>query len=236
MKSEEKAFLQQYNIHDYDVPLASVDMSIFAIIDNKLNVLLVKRTEHPNKGLQALPGGFVDFKSDTSLEDAAHRKLLEKTGIRSPYLEQVGTVGNPKRDPRGWSITVLYFALIDFQSVKINDELSEWVEVEKAYDLKLAFDHVELLRMSVERLQSRTRYTALPIALMPKDFTLTELQKIFEIILGRKLPLKSFRTRILTANVLIPTDRSKIAGKRPAQIYNSKGISRDFSFPRPLEI
>lgn len=236
MSDEEKVFLKNYDLHDYDVPLASVDMSMFAIIKDRLHVLLVKRKEHPSKGCQALPGGFVDFKADAVLEDAAHRKLCEKTGVRSPYLEQVGTVGGAKRDPRGWSITVLYFALIDFQIVKNDDELSEWVEVEKAIQLPLAFDHVDLLKRSVDRLRSRTRYTALPLALMPKDFTLTELQRIFEVILGRKLPLKSFRTRLLAADVLVPTGRSKIAGKRPAQLYNSKGVSREFEFPRPLEV
>ena len=236
MTDNEKAFLATYDIHDYNVPLATVDMSIFAVIDNRLHVLLVKRTEHPNKGHLALPGGFIDFKKDQCLEDAAHRKLTEKTGVKSPYLEQVGTVGSPNRDIRGWSLTVLYFALIDYQRVTLDDDSSQWIAVEDANQLDLAFDHKQLLQESLDRLRSRTRYTALPLALMPKDFTLTELQKVFEVILGRSLQLKSFRKRLLDADILIGTDRSKIAGKRPAQLYNSKGVSREFEFPRPLEI
>lgn len=233
---DEKTFLDQYNIHDYEVPLASVDMSIFCIIDNKLHVLLVTRDEHPCLGQTALPGGFVNLNIDENLDETAHRKLTEKTAIQSPYLEQVGSFGGPKRDPRGWSITVLYFALIDFHSANVPSESGEWVEVGKALKMDLAFDHSILLNEALERLRSRTRYTALPIALMPEDFTLTELQAIFEVILGRKLPLKSFRRRVLTSEILIPTDKSKIAGKRPAQIYNKKDVPRDFSFPRPLEL
>lgn len=234
MQNDEKTFLAQYNIHNFDVPLSSVDMSIFAIIDQKLHVLLTNRPGHPCKGMWSLPGGFVDLKKDQTLDDTAHRKLTEKTGVKSPYLEQVCSKGGSSRDPRGWSITVLYFALIDFQKVDLQE--GKWIDVDEALTRILAFDHVDLLRLSLDRLRSKARYTALPIALMPRDFTLTELQTVFEIILGRKLPLKSFRRRLMTAEVLIPTSRSKIAGKRPAQIYNAKGVSRDFSFPRPLEM
>ena len=104
-------------------------------------------------------------------------------------MEQVASVGNAKRDPRGWAVTILYFALIDFNAYQHQAlaEYSEWVPVAKAKDLALAFDHNELLSLALERLTSKTRYTALPASLMPE---LTELQTIYEIILGQSLDKK----------------------------------------------
>ncbi|PCJ60258.1 MAG: NUDIX hydrolase [Planctomycetota bacterium] len=237
MSSDENKYLKSYNIKDYDIPLATVDMSIFSIIDGTLNVLLIHRDTHPEKGKLSLPGGFINLKEDQNLDETAHRKLFEKTGLKSPYLEQVETTGNATRDPRGWSVTILYFALLDFGKVKekaLKD--SKWFPVNKAKKEKLAFDHNELLEKAFDRLKSRTSYTALPMALMPNLFTLTELQTVFEIILEKKLPIKSFRRRILTAEVVIPTGESKLSGKRNAQLFKSKGVSKDFYFQRPLQV
>lgn len=234
--SPEKQFLKDYKVNDYDVPLTTVDMAIFSIIDKKLNVLLLSRDAFPEKDKLALPGGFIDLKNDNGLEETALRKLKEKTGVKLPYLEQVESMGNGSRDPRGWSVTILYFALIDI--TKINKKLlknSDWYPVEDAETISLAFDHNLLLQKAVKRLRSKTLYTALPIALLPKKFTLTELQTIFEIILDKKLPVKSFRKRVVDAKVVIGTDETKISGKRFAQLYKSTGIDKDFHFPRPLQ-
>ncbi len=238
MSTTEKEFLAAYNIHDYDVPLTSVDMSIFSIIDHQLNVLLVKRSEHPSLGEWSLPGGFVDLKNDHSLDDTAHRNLLAKTGISSPYLEQIESIGNTTRDPRGWSTTVLYFALIDIEKVRLNEssEETQWSPVNQARQNNLAFDHNELLYKAVERLKSKTCYTALPIALLPEEFTLTELQQIFETILDKTLQTKSFRRRVLSARVVEPTGGNKQSGKRTALLYKSTGLTKEFYFPRPLQL
>ena len=232
----EKEFLESYNIHDFDISLTSVDMAIFAIIAEELHVLLVKRIEHPSMGLYSLPGGFINLKTDQVLDDAAYRKLKEKTGISSPYLEQVETIGGNQRDPRGWSVTSLYFALIDNNAVDDSalGENALWLPVKLAKTKKLAFDHALLLEKAFERLQSKTAYTALPIELLPAEFTLTELQTIFEIILDRKLPVKSFRRRVQTSGVIEATGGSKISGKRSAQLFRSTGLDRNFIFPRPL--
>jgi len=232
----EEEFLDSYSIHDYDVPLTSVDMAIFAIVEAELHVLLVKRTEHPAKGLYSLPGGFINLNLDHVLDDAAYRKLKEKTGVLSPYLEQVETVGSSHRDPRGWSITSLYFALIDISGVDSStfDENALWLPVKLAKTKEIAFDHSILLDKAFERLQARTTYTALPIELLPEEFTLTELQTIFEVILGRELPVKSFRRRVQTSGVIEATGGSKISGKRSAKLFRSTGLDRNFIFPRPL--
>lgn len=233
----EKEFLKSYNIHDYDIPLVSVDTAIFAIVDHKLSILLVKRNEYPALNKWSLPGGFIDLKKDKAIDDTAYRKLYEKTGVKSPYLEQVESVGSAKRDPRGWSVTVLYYALIDHHKVKTNRGNQEvaWValdEVQKNYSL--AFDHNDLLNAAYERLQAKVTYTALPIELLPKEFTLTELQTIFEIILKRDLPIKSFRRRIESADLIVNTGKSKQSGKRTAQLFASNGKGRDYIFSRPI--
>ena len=201
---DEKQFLENYNIHDFDVPLCTVDMSIFSLIDGELNILLVYRDEHPCKGLWALPGGFIDLKKDASTEAAAHRKLMQKTGFASGYLEQIETIGSPTRDPRGWSMTVLYYALVDITQVNLeeSDKQTQWWPLSKIKSQTLAFDHNDLIDIAIARLQSKATYTALPIELMPKEFTLTELQSVFEMILGRSLQPKAFRNRVLTAGMV----------------------------------
>ncbi len=237
--SSEQDFLNQYNKKEFDAPLFTVDMAIFSVDAGQLQVLLIKRSNFPQKDKWALPGGFVDLSKDTDLMASAHRKLVEKTGLKSPHLEQVCTVGNPTRDPRGWAVTSLYFALIDFKEFQRiateQTEYSEWITIADAKKIDLAFDHLQLLDMAVERLASKARYTALPVSLMPELFTLTELQQIYEIILGQSLEKKSFRRRMIEAGAVEETDQSKIAGKRPAQLYKYALDSFDFHFPRILE-
>lgn len=237
--TSEKDFLSNYNKKDYESPLLTVDMAIFSVDAGQLQVLLIKRSNYPQKDKWALPGGFVNLSHDPDLMASAHRKLVEKTGIQSPYLEQVASIGNATRDPRGWSVTVLYFALIDFKEFQKNateqTEYSEWISISEAKTLDLAFDHLQLLNLAVERLTNKTRYTALPVSLMPKLFTLTELQQIYEIILGQRLEKKSFRRRMLEAGAVEETDQSKIAGKRPAQLYKYALENYDFHFPRILD-
>lgn len=234
----EQEFLASYDRRDYDAPLLTVDMAIFSISNGQLQVLLVKRPNFPYKDQWALPGGFADLVHDKDLMATAYRKLVEKTGITSPYLEQVASRGNAERDPRGWAVTILYFALIDFNAFEFQslNEYSEWVSVSKAQTLALAFDHQELLHLALERLINKTRYTALPASLIPELFTLTELQTIYEIILGQTLEKKAFRRRMVEAGAVEETGQSKVVGKRPAQLYRYALDSFDFTFPRSLEL
>ncbi len=235
----ESDFLKSYNPKDFDAPLCTVDMAIFAVEDGDLKVLLIRRSEHPHKDRWALPGGFCDLVKDETIDDTAHRKLIEKTGIESPYLEQVESIGNSKRDPRGWSITLLYFALIDFGKLKQGNEKEEtqWLSIDKALDLDLAFDHGLLLRKAINRLRHKTRYSALPIGLMPDNFTLTELQNMFELILGSSLQKKSFRRRIEASGLLIETGDMRHTARRPAALFKrTDGFTQDFIFPGLLEV
>lgn len=233
----EKEYLANYNRKDFDSPLTTVDTAVFTIIDNELMCLLVKRGDHPAKGQWSIPGGIINMDGDEDIEACARRKLLTKTGVKTPYLEQVKSVGNAVRDPRGWSMTVLYFALIDRQSINVsadNVEDAHWVTVAEAQNEKLAFDHNQLLTDAVERLRSRSTYTALPISLLPELFTLSELQNVFEIVLGASLEKKSFRRRVETGGAVVNTN-TKRGGHYPAALYKAGQHSRDFAFPRPLE-
>lgn len=235
----EKAFLDSYNIHDFDVPLCTVDMAIFTVQEAQLKVLLVKRAQHPHRGKWALPGGFIDQQQDKTLEETAFRKLRQKTGVRSPYLEQVATIGGAKRDPRGWSLTVLYFALLSAEAITLaaDDASSEvaWVDFETAKTMRLAFDHQHLLQLSFERLYSKSLYTSLPIHLMGPRFTLPELQTAYEIILGTPLQKKSFRKRLLDADILEETGDKLILVSKPAMLYRAKKGHQAHVFPRTLE-
>ncbi|ENU22757.1 hypothetical protein F993_02658 [Acinetobacter proteolyticus] len=237
--TSEQEYLAHYQKTDYDTPLFTVDMAIFSVAKGQLQVLMIQRSNFPEKGKWALPGGFVNLKTDPDLMATAHRKLLEKTGIHSPYLEQVETIGNQHRDPRGWSITALYFALIDFDKFEIQashtTEHSQWLPIDQALQLDLAFDHQQLLQLAYDRLGNKTRYTALPASLMPEFFTLTELQTIYEIILGHTLEKKSFRRRMQEAGAVEETGQQKIVGKRPAQLFRYALENYNFTFPRMLE-
>jgi len=230
----EKEFLKTYNVKDFDVPLCSVDIAILAVEEGELKVLLVERQAHPHKGRWALPGGFVDLKNDKAIEQTAARKLFEKTGVKSPYLEQVETIGNTVRDPRGWSITVLYFALVDFNMIGdvIGAEPLKWCGVDSVLLEDMAFDHKDLLSRALDRLKNKTRYTALPISLMPDVFTLSELQYLYEVILNTRIEPKSFRRRLEASKILEDTGQMRPTSRRPAALYKrSKLFMDDYIFP-----
>jgi 8-oxo-dGTP diphosphatase len=241
-QSEERTFLDSYNIHDYAIPLVSVDTVIFTCIKERLHVLLVKRANHPSQGWMALPGGFIDTERDHTLEQAALRKLREKTGVATPYLEQMQSVGNTRRDPRGWSVTVVYFALISSAGVTLqrgpNVEETAWWPIEgDGVSVELAFDHTDILRASLARLRSKVEYTSLPIYLLPPIFTLSELQRTYEIVLGRPVDKSAFRKRIKDANFIEEcSGQFRTGNNRPAQLYRlcASQAQSPVTFPRTL--
>lgn len=240
INKEEKRFLETYDIHDYEIPLTTVDMAIFTIREENLEVLLVKRAEHPAKEQWALPGGFIDTNKDKSLIDTATRELHEKTGVKTPYLEQVITCGSNDRDPRGWSITVAYMALVSSEQLSLRKSDSSadvtWVPVQQVLKKRsLAFDHSEILSICHERLRNKVSYTSLPIHLLPGEFTLTELQQIFEIVLNSTVEKKSFRRRILDAGFLEETGAMKTGSNRPAKLYRCTPGGKGHLFNRSLE-
>ena len=236
-QSSEQAFLKSYNPKEYDTPIYSVDIAIFTLDQGRLKVLLVERSEHPFKGFWALPGGFVDLKKDPDIHTTARRKLISKTGVDAPLLEQVSTIGNAQRDPRHWSITTLYMALIPYAPTAgfieaVNE--ARWFPIEEIEQLQLAFDHSELLELARERLKNKTAYTVLPIHVLKRPFSLTQLQKAFELLMDTELEKKSFRRRLLNADVLKEVGEGiPDGGKgRPAALYEPADGSENHLFVR----
>lgn len=228
------------NAVNFRNPIASVDTVIFTVRDNQLHVLTVKRAENPYKDDWSLVGGIIDINKDSDIETTAKRKLFEKTSVKTPYLEQFCTIGNKTRDPRGWSVTTVYFALIPSDNIKLCADKAasdiKWARISngKIKD-RLAFDHQEILARSIERLKNKVLYTSLPIYLMPNDFTLPELQAVYEIILNKKIGHKSFRRRILNANILEETAEMRRDKTRPAQLYRIKKSQGAHFFMRNIE-
>lgn len=204
-----------------ECPAVTVDVIVFSLREGRLEVLLVQRAHPPCKGKWAIPGGFIQM--DETLDEAALRELEEETGVRDVYLEQLYTFGDPKRDPRGRTVTVAYFALIPpgaAREPKGGDDASEarWWPVDRLPDL--AFDHGKILDYALTRLRYKLEYTAVGFQLLPAEFTLSELQTAYEIILGEGLDKRNFRRRILEAGVLEDTRRYRTAGEgRPAKLY-----------------
>lgn len=232
------------SIANHRRPLATVDVVIFAIRDAHLQVLLVQRKDKPGEpypGRWALVGGVVDLDQDASLEACALRKLKEKTGISSPYLEQLGSWGGESRDPRGWSITHVYFALIPPEAAVdpvsgANAADAKWAPATKTgVREKLAFDHDVILASALSRLRNKVEYTSLPAFLLSREFTLRELQQVYEIVLGRKLEKSAFRTRVLATDLVVPVPRFKEGPNRPAQLYRLKSQQSPVFFQRTFK-
>lgn len=221
---------------DFERPLVTVDVVVFTVLAERLCVLLVRRPEgedEPFPGRWALPGGFVDVQRDASLLDCAGRKLREKTGVAAPYLEQLGSWGDGRRDPRGWSTTHVHFALIAPPAeAPGGSAASEWLPCEQALRRRLAFDHAQILAAAVERLRSKVEYTSLPAFLLPEPFTLPQLQRVYEIVLDRALDKSAFRKRMLDAQYLQEVGMVTGEHGRPAMGYRLRERDRATVFPR----
>jgi 8-oxo-dGTP diphosphatase len=227
---------------DFPRPLTTVDIAIFTVIDEALKVLLVRRParaaapDEPFPGAWALPGGFVDVERDADLPGCARRKLREKTGVDSPYLEQLGSWGGAARDPRGWSATHAYFALLPAADLRLakgaNAADVAWVDVDALPRRRLAFDHAEILGAAVERLRSKVEYTSLPAFLLREPFTLPQLQRAYEIVLGRAVDKSGFRTRMLAAGFLVEVGVVDSDSSRPPMGYRLKDRAGPVFFPR----
>lgn len=219
---------------DFQKPLVSVDIIIFTVIDDSLKVLLTQRpdkAEEPFPNHYCLPGGYVNIEIDMTLHDTALRKLREKTGYDAPYLEQLATWGSAERDPRGWSVTQAYFALLpaEVQAKQI------WLQADEACAATLAFDHNDILQTALERLRSKVEYTSLPAFLLAEPFTLPQLQKTYEIVLGRKLDKSAFRKRTLDADLLVEAGQMQGHFGRAAMGYRLKQRENAVIFPRPFK-
>lgn len=208
--------------YKYPRPSVTVDIVVYGYDGGKqLKMLLIQRGSDPYKGSWALPGGFVDM--DENLETAALRELEEETGVKDLYVEQLFTFGQPGRDPRGRVISVAYFSLVNLQdhpAVAASDAAkAEWFPLD---DLpELAFDHSDIIATANNRLAAKVRYQPIGFELLPDEFTLGQLQQLYETVLNVKegFNKRNFRTRILRTGILEEVGRQTNVAHRPAVLY-----------------
>ena len=182
--------------------------------------MLIQRGLPLFEGKWALPGGFV--RVDETLDEAARRELEEETGLRKIFLEQLYTFAEVDRDPRERVVSVAYYALVNLRDQQVQAATDArdagWFGV---HDMpSLAFDHAEILRVALERLRGKLRYQPVGFELLPKKFTLSELQHLYELVLERKLDKRNFRKRVLTMDLLVETDEvQQDVAHRAARLY-----------------
>lgn len=206
-----------------DPPLiCTVDVVLLTLHQEALHVLLLQREQEPFKGALALPGGYLHVDEDQGAEQAAARVLLSKTGIRSPYLEQLATFSGPGRDPRGWSLSVAHYALVPPTVLPAGDQGVQVLPVERLPSLP--FDHRHIIDVAVARVRTKSQYSSLPVYLCGSSFTLPQLQAVYEAVLGEPINKVSFRRKMDELGMLEPIDGELESGRanRPAQMYRLK--------------
>lgn len=203
--------------------ISTIDIVLLTLKHDRLCVVLAIRDKAPFQNLEALPGGYIHTEQDKDSLDAAIRILQQKTGLTPPYLEQLRTFAGASRDPRGWSISVTYFALVNLEQVVSGQHVG--LTVCPVDELRrLPFDHNEIIDAAVHRIRNKSQYSSLPCYLAGETLTLPKLQKIYEACLGESLNKVSFRRKMDELGVLEPVEgQLESAGvSRPAQLYRLK--------------
>ncbi len=210
--------------YEYPRPSVTVDCILFGFDEGELKILLIQRGGEPFRGMWALPGGFLDIDTDPSLEYAAKRELEEETGLTNVFMEQLYTFGDMGRDPRGRVVSIAYYALLklsDYQKVNAGTDADSvrWFALSEVPE-DLAFDHEKILQMAIERLKGKVRYQPIGFELLPEKFTLSELQHLYEAVLGVTLDKRNFRKKILKMDLLVALEekQEKVA-HRAARLY-----------------
>ena len=214
--------------YEYPRPGLTVDCVIFGLdlAGSSLKVALIERKGEPFTGCWALPGGFVH--QGESLEQAAWRELQEETNIAEVFLEQLYTFAQPGRDPRGWVVSVAYYALVNPESHALiggtDARRAAWFVVNQTPPL--AFDHAEILQTALQRLRGKLSYAPLGFELLPRKFTIKQLQRVYEIVLDTKLDNRNFRKKIFGLGVLRELDeRVRGVPQRPARLYEFDAVA-----------
>lgn len=229
--------MNSYEINKFKNPLFTVDSVLFTVVENRLKILMVKRANEPFTQQWGLPGGFVDVEIDLSTDETALRKLKEKTNLSPQYLEQLQTFSGIDRDPRGFSVTLVYFALIAEQAVSTHIDTVEealWIDIEKIDELKIAFDHKEIIESAKYRLQQKALYSMLPVYCLPEAFTIGQLKSVIEAIIEKPIQRKSLIRRVEASDMFEELDQKVKSGGRLAQLYKLKEGVDIINFERNL--
>jgi len=204
--------------YKYPHPAVTTDCVIFGFNGERLQVLLIERGIEPFKGRWAFPGGFL--KMDETAEEGAKRELKEETGLENAYIQQLHTFSAPNRDPRERVITIAYYALVKIQEVKGGDDAASarWFPLDEIPPL--AFDHDYILRMATQRLREQIHFQPIGFELLPKKFTIKELQSLYEAILGINFDRRNFAKKMLHLEIITELDKTIWpTPKREARLY-----------------
>lgn len=204
--------------YKYPHPSVTTDCVIFGFDGTRLNVLLIERGIEPYRGRWAFPGGFL--KMDEDAEAGAKRELMEETGLETAYIRQFHTFSAPDRDPRERVISIAYYALVRISEVKAGDDAAkaQWHSIDKVP--ALAFDHDLILRMATSELRRQIHFEPIGFELLPEKFTMTQLQHLYEAILGVKFDRRNFYTKMMKLGLLTQLDETiPLVNKKEAFLY-----------------
>lgn len=214
--------------------IVTVDVVLLTLVGERLEVLLSRREREPFAEQWALPGGYVHAVEDADSLAAARRVLREKASLTSPYLEQLYTFSGATRDPRGWSASIAYYALVSADTLRPTSPapFKLWPVDEMP---RLCFDHARIVDGALERLRSKSAYSSLPCYLLPPAFTLTELQQTYEHVLGQKLDKSAFRRKLADFDFLeVVKNAQRTGSHRPAQLYRIREEKNLMLFDRTI--
>ena len=220
MCSEDTKEMDVSHTYEFPRPALTVDCVVFGLDDEDLKVLLIQRGQEPFAGRWALPGGFVRI--EEGLEEAARRELQEEAALSRVYLEQLYTFGEPERDPRERVVTVAYYALVNIRDHTVRAATdarnAAWFSVTDTPTL--AFDHARIVQAALQRLKGKVVYQPIGFELLPRKFTLGQLQHLYETVLERPLDKRNFRRKILEMGLLEETDEiEQDVAHRAARLY-----------------
>ncbi len=211
----------------YPHPAVTTDVVVFTVIDERLQLLLIRRSGEPFRGCWALPGGFLDI--DEDLDACAARELAEETGVTGVYLEQLYSFGRPDRDPRERIISVAYYALVPANRIQVRaaSDAAEAAWFPIANLPELAFDHGEIIAMAHQRLVAKLDYSTIAFQLLAETFTLGELQQVYETLIDAELDKRNFRKWALALEQIEETGELRRRGShRPARVYRLRERDR----------
>lgn len=208
--------------------ICTVDVVLLTLQDEGLRVALLRREREPYKGVFALPGGYIHVAEDADARAAALRVLRAKTGIQTPYLEQLASFSGPARDPRGWSVSLAWYALVPHDVIlRAGHAEVQLASVDRLP--ALPFDHTAIVETAVARLRSKSQYSSLPCHLAGDTFTLPQLQRVYEALMGEPLNKVSFRRKMTEMGMLeaLVGQMDNAGAHRPAQLYRLKPEFRE---------
>lgn len=208
-------------------PIVTVDAALFTIVDGALHLALLDRATEPFRGRLALIGGYIHPEEDMDITEAAHRVIRDKAGLHDVFIEQLASFGGARRDPRGWSVSVAYYALVPIARLASSNGGGALKLTPVDHLPKLPFDHDAIVAAALARLRNKSSYSSLPTFLLPEAFSFPELKAVYETVMGTALNDSAFRRKIGDMKIIeeVPEARSAATAqrKRPAQLYRRKG-------------